>query len=125
MSFEEQLAQNAEPEQRLVARIKDNYEEFLQELESPSFLPPLALAAEVTATKQVYDELSVEGSWDEYAHYLLQFPNPLEVVRDIWISYNNVDIHEELEHALFTEMERDLAEEEEETCAAPEHEPKL
>ena len=60
------------------------------------------LASEIAAVQFVYQELA-EGSYSaEYMEYLLRFENPLEVVKDQWISEQTVDFSEELTHALWT-----------------------
>ena len=60
------------------------------------------LASEIAAVQFVYRELS-DGSYSaEYMEYLLRFENPLEVVKDQWISEQTVDFSEELTHALWT-----------------------
>jgi hypothetical protein len=58
------------------------------------------MASEIAATKFVYDEISGGGYPSDYMEYLLRFDNPLEVLKDQWISEQTVDYSEELSHAL-------------------------
>ena len=72
------------------------------------------MASEIAATKFVYDEISGGGYPSDYMEYLLRFDNPLEVIKDQWISEQTVDYSEELSHALWTladkgDMEQDYA----------------
>lgn len=79
------------------------------------------LASEIAAVQFVYKELS-DGSYSaEYMEYLLRFENPLEVVKDQWISEQNVDFSEELTHALWTLW--DKGESESEYTLDPEYAP--
>ena len=79
------------------------------------------LASEIAAAQFVYKELS-EGSYSaEYMEYLLRFENPLEVVKDQWISEQTVDFSEELTHALWTLW--DKGESESEYTLDPEYAP--
>ena len=79
------------------------------------------LASEIAAVKFVYEELSAGSYSAEYMEYLLRFENPLEVVKDQWISEQNVDFSEELTHALWTLW--DKGESESEYTLDPEYAP--
>ena len=79
------------------------------------------LASEIAAVKFVYEELSDGRYSAEYMEYLLRFENPLEVVKDQWISEQNVDFSEELTHALWTLW--DKGESESEYALDPEYAP--
>lgn len=68
------------------------------------------MASEIAATKFVYDEMSGGSYPPDYMGYLLRFENPLEVVRDQWISEQTVDFSEELNHALWTLWDKGDAE---------------
>lgn len=70
------------------------------------------MASEIAATKMVYDALSDGGCSSEYLEYLLRFENPLEVIRDQWISEQTVDYSEGLNHALWTLCNKGDAEQE-------------
>ncbi|WP_312645494.1 hypothetical protein [Hydrogenoanaerobacterium sp.] len=79
------------------------------------------MASEIAAAKFVYGELSGGRYSHEYMEYLLRFENPLEVVRDQWISEQTVDFSEELTHALWTLW--DKGESESEYTLDPEYAP--
>lgn len=79
------------------------------------------LASEIAAVKFVYGELSAGSYSAEYMEYLLRFENPLEVVKDQWISEQTVDFSEELTHALWTLW--DKGESESEYTLDPEYAP--
>ncbi|NLO86913.1 MAG: hypothetical protein GX096_16015 [Clostridiales bacterium] len=70
------------------------------------------MANEIAAAKFVYGELSGSSYSPEYMEYLLRFENPLEVVKDQWISEQTVDFSEELNHALWTLWDKGDAESE-------------
>ena len=79
------------------------------------------LASEIAAVKFVYGELSGSSYSADYMEYLLRFENPLEVVKDQWISEQTVDFSEELTHALWTLW--DKGESEAEYTLDPEYAP--
>ena len=95
-------------EQRLRERLKANYETYIQQLKCKPAPDLIEMASEIAAAKFVYEKLSVEGAFSEYADYLLQFENPLEVVRDGWMSEQSYDHHEELDHALWNMVDKGI-----------------
>lgn len=91
-----------EKELKLRERIKENYAAYLHQLKIKPASKLIEMASEIAAAKFVYEELMVEGYFPDCTDYLLQFENPLEVVRDGWnYDYNNVDQHDELDHLLW------------------------
>ena len=61
------------------------------------------MASEIAAEKFIYEETTIEGAFGEYADYLLQFENPLEVLRDGWQEYEEFRHRDkELEQVLWS-----------------------
>jgi hypothetical protein len=59
------------------------------------------MSKEIAATQFVYNEV-YGGSYPlDYMEYLLRFENPLEVIRDQWISEQTVDFSNEMHHVLW------------------------
>ena len=88
-------------ERKLKERLKANYEEYIRELGQKPAGELIGMAPEIAAAEFMYKELSVEGAFGEYAGYLLQFENPLELLRDSWQGYEDCDRHEEIDHMLW------------------------
>lgn len=93
-------------EQKLKERLKANYEAYIQQLKIKPAPDLIEMASEISAAKFIYEELSVGGAFDDYADYLLQFENPLEVLKDGWLEEQSYDHHEELDHALWNMADR-------------------
>ena len=74
-------------ERMLKERLKANYEAYIRQLMQKPAAELIGMAPEIAAVNFVYGELAAEGASGEYAGYLLQFENPLEVVRDSWQEY--------------------------------------
>ena len=102
--------QEQDKERRLKERIKANYEAYIQQLKQKPAPDLIEMASEIAAAKFIYEELSVEGAFSDYTDYLLQFENPLEVLKDGWIEGQGYDHHEELDHALWNMAERGFGE---------------
>jgi hypothetical protein len=63
-------------------------------------------AQEIAATSTAYKELHSGDYSSDYMEYLLQFENPLELVRDKVIEeFFTPDIHQEMAHVLASIME--------------------
>lgn len=97
-----------EKEQKLRERLKAGYEAYIQQLKEKPVPDLIEMASEIAAAKFVYEELMVEGAFSEYTDYLLQFENPLEVLKDQWLSEQTYDHHEELDHALWMMANRGI-----------------
>lgn len=97
-----------EKEEKLRERLKAGYETYIQQLKAKSPPDLIEMASEIAAAKFVYEELMVEGAFSEYTDYLLQFENPLEVLKDQWLSEQTYDHHEELDHALWMMANRGI-----------------
>lgn len=93
--------QEQDKERKLKERLKANYEAYIQQLKQKPAPDLIEMASEIAAAKFIYEELSIEGAFGDYANYLLQFENPLEVLKDGWIEAQNYDHHEELAHTLW------------------------
>jgi hypothetical protein len=85
---------------RFSQRIRENYEGYFKDWLSQEPEELVSLAEEIHATKTLLTILPEIASVDEM-EYLLGFENPLEVVRDGWLVYNNVDLSDELKHVLW------------------------
>ena len=96
-----ELEETMENDRKLRARLKANYEAYITELKEKPAGELIEMAPEIAAAGFMYKELSVEGAFGEYAGYLLQFENPLELLRDSWQDNENCDRHEEIDHMLW------------------------
>lgn len=91
-------------------KLDRNWNNYLRELDGLSKGVLIEKSDEVTAARFVYNELYGGGYPEDYMEYLLCFENPLEVARDQWISEQSVDFSEELNHALWSLMDKGTAE---------------
>ena len=91
-------------------KLDRNWNAYLNELDGHSKGVLIGKSDEITAARFVYNELYGGGCPENYMEYLLRFENPLEVVRDQWISEQSVDFSEELNHALWSLMDKGNAE---------------
>lgn len=80
-------------------RIRDNYEDFLRDWLVQDAEELVSEAEQIAAVKTLYSLLPDIASIDDM-EYLLRFENPLEVVKDGWLVYNNADLTNELQHVL-------------------------
>ena len=80
-------------------RIRENYESFLNDWLSQETEELVSYAEEIAATKLLSQSV-VEVATAEDMEFLMQFENPLEVVRDGWMNYEQADITNELQYAL-------------------------
>ena len=94
----------------LEERLHKNYEDFLVQLQSKSADELIAMAPEITATKQCHEELLDACDADDVA-FLLQFDDPLEVVRGYWESeITGYDHSGEMGHMLWEIRNREMYE---------------
>ncbi len=109
-----QEEQGEEPEEtmkngkKLKERLKANYEAYIRQLQQKPAEELIEMASEIAAAKFIYGELTAEGAFGEYAGYLLQFKNPLEVLRDNWQDCEGYDRHEEIDHMLWDMKDRGI-----------------
>ena len=69
----------------LKKRLDENYTAYIASLQGKTVSELIAMAPEITAAQQLHEELL--GACDEDdAAFLLQFDDPLEVVRGYWES---------------------------------------
>lgn len=104
----EELEETIENEKMLKERLKANYEAYIQQMRQKPAEELIGMAEEIAATKLVYEELAVEGAFGEYAGYLLQFENPLEVLRDNWQDSGGYARHEEIDHMLWNMKDKGI-----------------
>lgn len=99
----------------LQARLDQNYQDYIAQLQKLPFLEVIRLAPEITATQQICDELAAvcdEGDIES----LLALDNPLELLRDNWkCEIGNYDHGEEMGHMLWYLFKR------EELSVLPQH----
>jgi hypothetical protein len=91
-------------------KLDRNWNDYLRELDGLSKGVLIGKSDEITAARFVYNELYGGRYPEDYMEYLLRFENPLEVARDQWISEQSVDFSEELNHALWSLMDKGTAE---------------
>ncbi len=103
-----EVEEAVENDRKLKERLKANYEAYITELEEKPAGELIEMAPEIAAAGFMYRELSVEGAFGEYAGYLLQFENPLELLRDSWQDNENCDRHEEIGHMLWNMKDKGI-----------------
>ena len=82
-------------------RLRQNYEAYIAGLQSKSASELIDLASEITAAKQVCEELP-DACDEDAAAFLLQSDNPLEAVLGSWESeLTGYDHSEEMRHMLW------------------------
>lgn len=97
-----ELEESMGNERKLKERLKACYEEYMRQLGQKPAGELIEMASEIAAAKFIYEELIVEGAFGGYADYLLQFEDPLEVLRDNWLGNEACDRHEEIDHMLWS-----------------------
>lgn len=90
--------------QALRQKLRDRWSEYSAEMLQRPSSEIFERADEIAAARFCYDQLTENlASYPvEYLEYLLRFEDPLSVVRDQWVSEQNVDYSDEFEHALWT-----------------------
>lgn len=85
--------------QQFVQRLRENYEGFLKGWlqQEPEYL--VSYAEEISAAKMLYTALPEVASQEDMER-LLQFENPLEMVRDKWMFFDGADMSDEITHVL-------------------------
>ncbi len=89
----------------LQKRLEENYAVYMAQLTKKSFADLIELAPEIAAARVVCDELQTSCSEQEAA-VLLQFDNPLEVVRDQWLEEEKVSHDQEMDHVLWNILDK-------------------
>lgn len=92
----------------LVQKVETAWKEYQAQMLACSVEQVFARADEVAATKFCRDYLTgfPENLHGDDLEYLLHFENPLEVMRDLWLSAQDCDPSEELSHALWDTRDR-------------------
>lgn len=90
---------NEELRERFSERIRENYDQFLKDWLNQDAEYLISFAEDVSATKMLAKALPEIAS-DEDREYLLQFENPLKMVRDSWMMTDSPDVTEEIEYTL-------------------------
>nr|WP_325239383.1 hypothetical protein [uncultured Oscillibacter sp.] len=85
-------------------KLRDRWSEYSAEMLQRPSSEIFERADEIAAARFCYDQLTenLTSYPVEYLEYLLRFEDPLSVVRDQWVSEQNVDYSDEFEHALWT-----------------------
>jgi hypothetical protein len=91
-------------------KLDRNWNAYLSELDRLSKSVLIGKSDEIATARFVYNELYGGRYPEDYMEYLLRFQNPLEVVRDQWISEQTVDFSDEMNHALWSLMDKGDAE---------------
>jgi hypothetical protein len=91
-------------------KLDRNWNAYLSELDRLSKSVLIGKSDEIAAARFVYNELYGGRYPEDYMEYLLRFQNPLEVVWDQWISEQTVDFSDEMNHALWSLMDKGDAE---------------
>lgn len=85
----------------LKKRLDENYAAFMESLQGKTPSELIAMASEITAAQQLYEEL-LDACDDDDMEFLLQFENPLEVVCGYWESeITGYDHRGEMGHTLW------------------------
>lgn len=95
---------------KLQGRLEANYQAYIRQLQSKPAPDLIEQATEIAAAKLVYDELHNGCYSAENLEYLLQFENPLEVVRDQWLDEHSTALNKEMSHVLWSISDRCEAE---------------
>lgn len=97
-----------EKERKLKERLKANYETYIQQLRQKPAEDLIEMATEIAAAKIIYEELSKGEGYGEYTDYLLQFEDPLEVLRENWQGSEGYTLYMELDHMLFEMKDKQI-----------------
>lgn len=99
---------NSELKDTLRKRLDENYTAFLEQLQGKSTAELIAMAPEITAAKQCHEEL-LDACDDDDIRFLLQFDDPLEVVRGYWENeITGYDHSGEMGHMLWEIQDREM-----------------
>ncbi len=99
---------SSELKDALRERLDENYAAFMESLQGKTVSELIAMAPEITAAKQCHEELLDACDEDDVA-FLLQFDDPLEVVRGYWADeITGCDHSDEIVHMLWEIQDREL-----------------
>lgn len=96
----------------LVKKVKTAWKDYTKKTLSNPVKDIFSSAEEIAATRFCYEYLTETPArlHDDDLSFLLQFQNPLEVVRDLWLSEQEYDPQKEIAHALWELREYGRAE---------------
>ena len=98
---------NSELKDALKKRLDENYAAFMESLQGKTVSELIAMAPEITAAQQLHEEL-LDACDDDDAKFLLQFDDPLEVVRGYWeAEITGCDHSGEMGHMLWEIRDRE------------------
>ena len=98
---------NSELKDTLKKRLDENYTAFMESLQGKTVSELIAMAPEITAAQQLHEELLGVCDEDDAA-FLLQFDDPLEVVRGYWAAeITGCDHSDEIGHMLWEIRDRE------------------
>jgi hypothetical protein len=99
---------NGELKTALKERLDKNYDDFLAQLQEKTVSELIVMAPEIVAAQQCHEEL-LDACDDDDIQFLLQFDDPLELVRGYWESeitgYSHSD---EMGHMLWEIRDREM-----------------
>ena len=99
---------SSELKDALKKRLDENYTAFIASLQGKTAFELIAMAPEITAAQQLHEEL-LDACDEEDVAFLLQFDDPLEVVRGYWESeITGYDHCSEMGHMLWEIRDREL-----------------
>ena len=103
---------SSERKDTLKKRLDENYTVFIESLQEKTVSELIAMAPEITAVKQLHEEL-LDACDEEDVEFLLRFDDPLEVVCGYWESeLTGYDHSGEMGHMLWDIRDRELYEKE-------------
>jgi len=99
---------NSKQKETLKQRLDENYTAFIASLEGKTVSELVALAPEITAAQQLHEEL-LNACDESDIKFLLQFDDPLELVREHWErEINGYDHSAEMGHTLWEIRDKEL-----------------
>ena len=99
---------SSELKDALKKRLDESYAAFMESLQGKNVSELIAMAPEITAAQQLHEEL-LDACDEEDVAFLLQFDDPLEVVRGYWESeITGYDHSGEMGHMLWEIRDREL-----------------
>ncbi len=94
----------------LKRRLDENYAAFMESLQGKTPSELIAMAPEITAARQLHEELP-NACNDDDAKYLLRFDDPLEVMRGLWADALTGGRTEEISHLMWEVQDKSLIDE--------------
>ena len=99
---------NGELKTALKERLDKNYDDFLAQLQGKTVSELIVMAPEIVAAQQCHEEL-LDACDDDDIQFLLQFNDPLELVRGYWeAEITGYDHSGEMGHMLWEIRDREM-----------------